>query len=114
MPSIAAQRLYNQRLVATRLRTPGEVVAWLGAVQAQEYALSKWALGLRLEKATDDVVEHAFTDGSILRTHAIRPTWHFVTPADIRWLLALTAPRITALFAYTYRQLELDEALFAR
>ncbi|MHB1133857.1 MAG: winged helix DNA-binding domain-containing protein [Chloroflexota bacterium] len=111
---IAAQRLYNQKLEHSRLRTPGEVVAWLGAVQAQEYALAKWALGLRLQQARDDLVEQAFTEGAILRTHVLRPTWHFVTPDDIRWLLALTAPRVNAVNAGMYRQLELDEALFLR
>ncbi len=112
--NIAVQRLYSQRLEGQKFQTPGEVVAWLGAVQAQEYALAKWALCLRMENATDDVIEQAFTDGAILRTHVMRPTWHFVTPADIRWILELTAPRVHAVNAYMYRQLELDEALLLR
>jgi hypothetical protein len=111
--NIAVQRLYNQHLEGQKFQTPDEVVAWLGAVQAQEYGLAKWALGLRMESATDDVIEQAFTDGAILRTHVMRPTWHFVTPDDIRWILELTAPRVHALNAYYYRQLELDDALFA-
>jgi hypothetical protein len=112
--AIAHQRLYQQRLTHDPFATPGETVAWLGAVQAQEYPGAKWSLGLRMQSATDDVIEQAFTDGSILRTHVMRPTWHFVTPADIRWMLALTAPRVNVLNAYYYRQLELDEALFLR
>jgi hypothetical protein len=96
------------------LEKPEEVVGWLGAVQAQDYGGAKWALGLRLQGATDDDVEKAFTDGSILRTHLMRPTWHFVTPADIRWLLALTAPRVHALNQLYYRKLELDQAIFNR
>jgi Winged helix DNA-binding domain len=114
MPNIAIQRLHNQQLVQTTCRTPGEVVAWLGAVQAQDYAGAKWALGLRLPGATDADVEQAFVDGTILRTHVMRPTWHFVTPADIRWILALTAPRVNAVNAHMYRRLELDDALFRR
>jgi hypothetical protein len=113
-PAIARQRLAQQRLTHNPCATPEEVVGWLGAVQAQDYAGAKWALGLRMHDATDDVIEQAFTDGSILRTHVMRPTWHFVTPSDIRWLLELTAPRVNAVNAYTYRQLELDDALFAR
>lgn len=70
-------------------------MAWLGAVQAQDYPSAKWALGLRAPGLTDDEVEKAFAAGSILRTHVLRPTWHFVTPADIRWMLALTGPRIS-------------------
>ena len=111
---IARQRLRNQRITEGKLRTPSEVVGWLGAVQAQDYAGAKWALGMRLQNATDDAVDQAFAEGAILRTHLLRPTWHFVTPADIRWMLALTAPRVHAANATMYRKLELDNALFKR
>jgi hypothetical protein len=114
MHKIALQRLHNQRLAGIPFDKPEEVVAWLGAVQAQEYALAKWALGQRTTAMTDDLVDQAFADGKILRTHVMRPTWHFVTPADIRWLLQLTAPRVHALNAYMYRKLELDESLLKR
>lgn len=114
MLNIALQRLYNQHLEGPKFQRPDEVVAWFGAVQAQEYALAQWALGLRMENATDDVIEQAFTDGTILRIHVMRPTWHFVTSADIRWILELTAPRVHAVNAYMYRQLELDDSLLQR
>ncbi|MGH7426753.1 MAG: winged helix DNA-binding domain-containing protein [Candidatus Methylomirabilaceae bacterium] len=90
------------------------MVQWLGAVQAQDYAGAKWSLGLRLRGATDDDIETAFTTGAVLRTHLMRPTWHFVTPVDIRWMLALTAPRVHAINAHMYRKLELDTAIFKR
>lgn len=92
---------------------PAEVVQWLGAVQSQDYAAAAWALGLRASELTSADVEQAFNDGTILRTHVMRPTWHFVAPADIRWLLALTAPRVNALNATYYRKFALDEAVFA-
>jgi hypothetical protein len=111
---IAAQRLQNQQLSQTHLRTPTEAVAWLGAVQAQEYLLAKWALGIRLNGFSDADIQRAFDEGQILRTHVMRPTWHFVAPADIRWMLELTAPRVHALNAYMYRKLELDDALLKR
>lgn len=111
---IAHQRLHNQRLTGAKFEKPADVVAWLGAVQSQEYLLAKWALGLRSQNMTDADVEHAFNEGHILRTHVMRPTWHFVTPADIRWLLALTAPRVDAVNAYMYRQVELDDTMFRR
>jgi hypothetical protein len=110
--TIILRRLHQQRLLHNPLTRPDEVVAWFGAVQAQEYALAKWALGLRIENATDTVVEQAFNAGTILRTHVMRPTWHFVASADIRWLLELTAPRVMQVNAHMYRQLELDDALF--
>lgn len=114
MNALASQRLYNQRLVGDKLHTPAEIVRWLGAVQAQEYAHAKWALGMRMNNATDDIIEQAFTNGDILRTHLMRPTWHFVTPQDIRWLLELTAPRVHRINGTMYRRLELDEALLVR
>jgi hypothetical protein len=111
--NIAHRRLHNQHITRRTLETPQTLVEWLGAVQAQDFAAAKWALGLRLQGATDDI-EQAFTDGAILRTHAMRPTWHFVSPADIRWLLALTAPRVHAANANWYRKLELDDATVRR
>jgi hypothetical protein len=111
---IAHQRLHNQHITGTPFERPEDVVQWLSAVQAQDYAGAKWALGLRTHGAVDEDIEQAFTDGSILRTHLLRPTWHFVTPADIRWMLALTAPRVHALNASMYRKLELDSAIFMR
>ncbi len=114
MLNIALQRLYNQHLEGPKFQTPAEVVGWLGAVQAQEYLHARWALGLRMENATEAAVEQAFNDGAILRTHVMRPTWHFVTPADIHWILELTAPRVHIVNGSMYRQLELDDALFAR
>jgi hypothetical protein len=111
---IARQRLVNQHLTAATLTMPADVVRLLGAVQAQDYAGAKWAVALRTRGAVDGLVEQALTDGSIIRTHVLRPTWHFVTPADIRWMVALTAPRVKAAMAYYDRQLELDDALFRR
>ena len=59
-------------------------------------------------------MEHAFATGAILRTHVLRPTWHFVLPADIRWLLTATAPRIRARDARRYGQLGLDDDTLRR
>lgn len=107
-------RLHNQRLIQNKFDQPQDVVRWQGAVQAQDFAGAKWAIGLRTNGLTEPDVERAFTDGSILRTHLLRPTWHFVTPGDIRWILALTAPRVRALMAYMDRQVELDKKIFQK
>lgn len=114
MNPISLQRLHNQQLEYPQVTTPEALVGWLGAVQAQEYADAKWALGMRLPGMTDAQVEQAFTDGRILRTHVMRPTWHFVRREDIRWLLALTAPRVHGVSAYYYRSHGLDETLLRR
>jgi hypothetical protein len=107
-------RLRNQRLSQSQFRQPKEVVSWLGAVQAQDYAGAKWALGLRTKGVTNAMVERAFEEGRILRTHMLRPTWHFVAPADVRWMLSLSAPRVHAASASYYRKLELDPRTVAR
>jgi hypothetical protein len=111
---VARRRLANQRLTASPLATPAEVVRVLGAVQAQDYAGARWAVALRTRGAHESDVERALTEGSILRTHVLRPTWHFVSPGDIRWMLALTAPRVSAAMAYHDRKLELDDGVFRR
>lgn len=111
---IAHQRLHNQGLSQITFTAPNDVVTWLGAVQAQDYAGAKWAIAQRTKDSSDADLEKEFTNGSILRTHLLRPTWHFVTPADIRWILELTAPRVHAANAYMYRNLELDKITFRR
>ena len=108
---IAAQRLRNEHLIGAPLGSLVEAVSWFGAVQAQDYGGSKWGLAQRMASSpTNAVLDRDFDDAVILRTHVLRPTWHFVTPADMRWLLALTGPRVQAKNAGRYRQLELDPA----
>ncbi len=88
---IAKQRLVRQGLVKPTLETATEVVAMLGAVQAQDYAGSKWGLAQRTRGLTDAEIEKEIDDGTIVRTHILRPTWHFVAVADVGWMLALSA-----------------------
>ncbi len=104
---IPTQRLYNQRISGNRFEKPEQVIDWLGAVQAQDYFGALWAVGMRMRRATDRLVEQAFQEGRILRTHFLRPTWHFVSPKDIRWMLALSAPRVHAVNASMYRMQEI-------
>jgi hypothetical protein len=112
---IPRYRLHNQLLSQTDLSEPSRVVEWLGAVQAQDYAGAKWALAQRLKDSpTDAAIERAFSEGKILRTHVMRPTWHFVTPEDIRWMLDLTAPRIKTAMAHMDRQLGLDKSILKK
>jgi hypothetical protein len=108
------RRLRALRLTGPPCATAEEVVGHLLAVQAQDYGPAKWSVGARIAGATDAGVEEAFAAGRILRTHVLRPTWHFVLPADIRWLLAATAPRVKARDAGRYAQLGLDEGTFRR
>lgn len=109
---IIQARLVNQQIAETKFSKPEEIVTHLVAMQAQEYAMAKWAIGLRLSNIFDDDIEKAFNEGRILRTHIMRPTWHFVDPADIRWMISLTAPRVNAVNAFMYRKCELTPEIF--
>ncbi len=112
--TIANIRLAAQQLSSTNFTTPKEIVAWLGAVQAQDFNMAKWAVGIRLPESCIKSIEEAFDKGEILRTHVLRPTWHFVAPQDIRWMLALSAPRIKASSKSRDRDLEITEALYTK
>lgn len=114
MRDVVSQRLDNHKLSSSEFKKPVDVVRWLGAAQAQDYNGAKWALALRMRAATDAAVEEAFNNGQILRTHLLRPTWHFVAPDDIRWLLQLTGPRVNVRCGPGYRKYELDNATLKR
>jgi hypothetical protein len=107
--AIASHRLINQQIAGTNFTEPEQIVQWLGAVQAQDYPMSKWAIGLRLPDGTNEMVEKAINKGAIIRTHILRPTWHFVAAADIHWMLTLTSPHIKRIAASMNRNLELTD-----
>lgn len=105
---IAGRRMHAQHLIGAPLETPGDVVHGFGAVQAQDYGPAKWSVAQRTGAVADAGVDKGLAEGEILRTHALRPTWHFVSPTDIRWIQAATAPRVQARNAHRYRQLGLE------
>jgi hypothetical protein len=111
---LISARLRNQQLTRPGRRDPAQVVAALGAMQAQDFPAAKWAIGLRAPGCDNGSVEEAFNAGAILRTHVLRPTWHFVAAADIGWMVALSAPRVHAANAYYYRQSGIDAKTFSR
>jgi hypothetical protein len=113
-PTVPSRRLQAQRIARPTARTPAEVVAWLGAVQAQDYLQSRWALGVRMPTATAGDIDAALADGSIIRTHVFRGTWQYVARADARWLIELVADRVIARSASRYRELGLDARTLAR
>jgi hypothetical protein len=82
-------------------------------MQSQDYPGAKWAIGLRAA-VTDEAVDRACDEGAIIRTHILRQTWHFVARDDIRWMLALSGPRVNAINAHYYRKMELDERTVTR
>lgn len=107
---ITAWRLHRSGLVGAPCRDPADVVRRLGASQAQDFGPAIWSIGQRLSAANEAELLAWFDAGHVLRTHVLRPTWHFVLPSEIRWLLRLTGPRVHVFNAYHYRQTELDDA----
>ncbi len=112
---LLAARLAAQRIAPPRGRRVADVVAWMGAIQAQDYLASLWAVALRLPGAiTEAQVEQAIAGGEIVRVHAFRGTWQLIAPADVRWLLELVGPRLIAGWAGRFRQLGLGATDFRR
>ena len=112
--NIAQQRLNHQLIVDSKFDQPSDVVKWMGAIQAQDYLGSLWAVGLRTRNATEARIEQALAERSIVRTWPMRGTLHFVAAEDIRWMLQLLTPRVIAASASRWKQLELDEATCSR
>jgi hypothetical protein len=108
---IAHIRLLSQQIAKPTFTKAKDLVAWMGVLQAQDYNMAKWAIGIRLPKATEQMVEAAIHNGDILRTHLLRPTWHFVSADDVYWMLSLSAPKIKAKLKTRHKQLELTDAL---
>jgi hypothetical protein len=112
--AIARRRLRASRLTGTPFRSAEEAVGWHLAMQSQDYAPAKWSVGQRCRGLHDEDLDRALTEGSIVRTHVLRPTWHFVARDDVRWLLALSGPRVLRAHAGRYAQLGLDGRSLAR
>lgn len=112
--ALVQRRLANQFLVGAPLEAPVDVVRALGAVQSQDYAGGQWAIGMRTRASTVADVEAAISSGAILRTHVLRPTWHFVAREDIRWMLQLTGPRVSAVMGIYNEKLGLTPAVYRR
>jgi hypothetical protein len=107
-------RLYHQQLVQPQFKTPGEVVKWLGAVQAQDYLHALWGIGQRLNNSTELFIEKAIADKTIVRTWPMRGTLHFVAPEDTRWMLKHLTPRIIKKYASMFRKEGLDKTVFKK
>jgi len=111
---VRAIRLQNQRIAASTFSTARDVVAWMGAVQAQEFWPAKWGVALRARGVTEADVDRELDSGRIVRTHILRPTWHFVAVDDIRWMLSISGPRVHGVSSYYYRKHGMTPALIAR
>src|SRR5439155_4490388 len=111
---IPAHRLDCQLIYRHRFAAAADVVAWFGAMQAQDYLAAQWALGLRTPRATEATIEAAIASGRVIRTHLFRGTWQYVAREDVRWTLGLVGARVIASRASRYRELDLDARTLRR
>jgi hypothetical protein len=114
LSDIANIRLHTQQIAGTKFKKPEEMVSWMGAMQAQDYAMTKWGLGVRLPNSTDSEIEKALNSGKIIRTHIMRPTWHLVSADDIYWMTELSAPHLVSSMKGRHRELGLTEDIFVK
>lgn len=110
---VSKLRLVAQQLNGTTFKTAPALVQYFGAMQAQDYSMSKWAVGTRIAVA-EKQVEQAIDDGRIVRTHVLRPTWHLVAAEDANWMLQLTAPHIRKAYLTMGYKLGIDHAFLKR
>lgn len=111
---ISYLRLINQQIITSKFENVKDTVGWMGAMQAQDYNMAKWAIGVRLPGFTDKAIESAIDEGEIIRMHLLRPTWHFVSSEDIYWMLDLTAPQIKNILKSRDKTLELDQNVYLK
>ena len=107
-------RVATQGLSGPGFDQPESAVQRLTAMQSQDFPAAKWALGRRIPGSRDGEIQAAFDEGQFLRTHIMRPTWHFVAPSDIRWMQKLTSPHVKRIMASYLKKFELDSVLIGR
>ncbi|MBI3518536.1 MAG: AlkZ family DNA glycosylase [Bacteroidetes bacterium] len=112
--NISHYRLRSQHLTARSFDTITDIVHWMGAIQAQDYHMAKWAIGSRLKNHTDTSIQEAINNGDIIRTHVLRPTWHLVASEDIYWMLELSAPQIKRIMQSRNKELQLSESVYLK
>ncbi|PST83094.1 hypothetical protein C7T94_10795 [Pedobacter yulinensis] len=105
-------RQWNQGLSQSRFDDPEGVVSHFGAMQAQDYSMSLWAVALRMKNPGRGQVEACVNTGKLIRTHVLRPTWHLVHQQDIRWMMRLSAPSLRKATQFIDKQEGLTDDLF--
>ncbi len=109
---IALARLVSQKLISDDEIDPAQLVSWFGAMQAQDFPMSRFAIGARLSNYDDGQVAAQIDSGSIIRTHVLRPTWHLVANEDVRWMLDLTSGNIRRQMNSSSKALGLDQKIY--
>lgn len=91
-----AIRLLNQQLIVPQFDNPTDVVSYMGAMQAQEYRMMRWAVAMRTRKPSLKAFKEAFDKGEIIRLHLMRGTWQLVSAHDYWSMINVFAPKAIA------------------
>lgn len=108
---VSAIRMDSQQIRRTTFTEVKDLVSWMGAIQAQDHPMANWAIGTRLPGFTEAMVDAATDRAEIIRTHILRPTWHFVAATDIYWMLQLTASQVMVKSSTVFKQMGITEAV---
>jgi hypothetical protein len=111
---ISNSRLNSQKIAKPEFKTAKEIVSWMGAIQAQDYPMAKWAVGVRLRDPEINNIESAIDKGEIIRIHVLRPTWHLVAADDVYWMLQLSSAKIKSASMSRHKELGLTEPVLAK
>ena len=107
-------RLYNHLLLSHEIEDPQGIVYWMGAMQSQALEMAKWAIGARLEDKNIEDINEVLNTGKVIRTHILRPTWHFVSAEDIHWMFDLSSPRLKPIYRSYAKASGANESLIHR
>lgn len=108
---ISSSRLISQKIEYSDFTTVKEIINWMAAMQAQDFDMAKWALGVRMKDPAKNIIESAIDSGEVLRIHVLRPTWHLVSADDIYWILRLNSNKIKSSLKSRHKELELTEKI---
>ena len=111
---ISEIRAINQQLSDPVFKSAKEVAGWMGAMQAQDYSMAKWAFGIRLPEVTENTINKEIDSGNLIRMHLLRPTWHFVSSDDVHWMLKLSASHIKSSLKFRDKQLGLSDTILGK
>lgn len=114
LTEISNTRLVRQKIEAPEIKTVKDIVSWMGAIQAQDYPMAKWAIGVRMSDPSEKRIESSLDKGEILHIHVLRPTWHFISSDDIYWMLHLSAQKIKSSLRSRHKELELTESVITK
>lgn len=91
--NIPGIRLLNQQLINPQISDVHDLVSWMGMLQAQDYKMMRWAVGIRMRHPSMKAFREAYDAGKIIRTHLFRCTWQIVAAEDVRWMLKLCSDK---------------------